>query len=254
VPSRKQDTPKGFPVSDIFREVEEDVRRERLEKLWKKYGDYVIAGLAVIVVGVAGFKLWQHYQVVQIAKASLAYSTAMQLSNSGKSAQAAQAFAKIAKNAPGGYAASAKLAEADALLADGKTADAIALYKTIAQKDKTDLGDLARIRAAWALADSASKSDLQTLLAPLTDPKSSWRFMAREILAYYDFRDGAMKAAQSEYDSLAAESEAPEAVRQRANAMASLIRAGGGQNYGTVPPPSKPVVASPSAQKGNTPQ
>ena len=241
-------------MSDIFREVEEDVRRERLEKLWKQYGDYVIAAVAVIVVGVAGFKLWQHYQAVQIAKASVAYSTAMQLGSGGKNAAAAQAFAKIAKNAPSGYAATAKLAEADALLADGKTASAIALYETIAQKDKMELGDLARIRAAWALADRASKSDLQTLLAPLTDQKSSWRFMAREILAYCDFRDGATKAAQSEYDSLAAEAEAPEAVRQRASAMASLIRAGGGQNYGTVPPPSKPVAASPSAQKGTTPQ
>jgi hypothetical protein len=240
-------------VSDIFREVEEDVRRDRLEKLWKQYGDYVIAGLAVIVVGVAGFKLWQHYQAVQIAKASVAYSTAIQLSDSGKSAEAAQIFANIAKDAPRGYAVSAKLAEADALLADGKTADAIALYKTIAQKDKTELGDLARIRLAWALADSASKSDLQTLLAPLTDPKSSWRFMAREILAYCDFRDGALKPAQSEYDSLAAESEATAEVRHRAGAMASLIRAGGGENYGTVPPP-KPAGASPSAQEGNTPQ
>ena len=113
---------------------------------------------------------------------------------------------------------------------------------------------LAHAVRAWALANSASKSDLQTLLAPLTDPKSAWRFMAREILAYCDFRDGAMNPAQSEYDSLAAASDAPASVRQRASAMASLIRAGGGQNYGTVPPPSKPVAASPSAQKGTTPQ
>ena len=241
-------------MSDIFREVEEDVRRERLEKLWKKYGDYIIAGMAVIVVGVAGFKLWQHYQAVQIAKASVAYSTAMQLGNGGKSAEAAQVFANIAKNAPRGYAASARLAEADALFADGKTADAVALYKTIAQEDKTELGDLARIREAWALANSASKSDLQTLLAPLTDPKSAWRFMAREILAYCDFRDGAMNPAQSEYDSLAAASDAPASVRQRASAMASLIRAGGGENYGIVPPPPKAAGASPSTQEGTTPQ
>ncbi|MGC9953604.1 MAG: tetratricopeptide repeat protein [Rhizomicrobium sp.] len=241
-------------MSDIFREVEEDVRRERLEKLWKQYGDYVIAGVAVIVVGVAGYKLWQHYEAQQLAKASVAYSAAVELINSGKNAEAAQVFAKIAKEAPSGYAATAKLAEADALLAEGKAADAIMLYKTIAEKDKTELGDLARIRAAWALADSASKSDLQTLLAPLTDAKPSWRFMAREIFAYCDFRDGALKVAQSEYESLAAEHDAPATVRQRATAMASLIRAGGGANYGTVPPPRKPDGASPSAQKGNTPQ
>ncbi|MGA7674558.1 MAG: tetratricopeptide repeat protein [Rhizomicrobium sp.] len=241
-------------MSDIFREVEEDVRRERLEKLWKQYGDYVMAAVAVIVVGVAGYKLWQQYETRQIAKASVAYTAAVQLANSGKNAEAAQAFTKIAKDAPSGYAAAAKLAEADALLADGKTTIAVALYQSIAEKDKTDLGNLARIREAWALADSASKSDLRTLLAPLTDPKSAWRFMAREILAYCDFRDGALKAAQREYEGLAVEADAPSTLRQRAGAMASLIRAGGVTNYGTVPPPPKPDNALPSAQKGNTPQ
>ena len=47
------------------------------------------------------------------------------MSTSGRSTVAAQAFAKIAKEAPSGYAATARLAEADALLADGKAADAV---------------------------------------------------------------------------------------------------------------------------------
>jgi hypothetical protein len=43
-------------MSDIFQEVEEDVRRERYEKLWKKYGNYIIALAVLIVAGVAA---WQ---------------------------------------------------------------------------------------------------------------------------------------------------------------------------------------------------
>jgi len=239
-------------VSDIFREVEEDVRRERLEKLWKQYGDYVIAGVAVIVVGVAGFKLWQHYEAQQLAKASAAYTAAIDLTNRGRNDDAAQAFANIVKSAPSGYATTARLAEADALLAGGKSADAVALYKSIADKDDTELGELARVRAAWALADKSSKSDLQNLLAPLLDAKSSWRFMAREILAYCDFRDKSLMAAQSEYQSLARDPETPATLRQRATAMVSLIRAGGAADYGTVPPLPKPDAAAPGAQ-GATP-
>ena len=237
-------------MSDIFREVEEDVRKERLEKLWKQYGDYVIAGAAVIVVGVGGFKLWQHYEAQQQMKASAAYVVAQQLSESGRTDQAAQDFAAIAKHAPSGYAITAKLAEADALLASGKTNEAVALYKSIAEKNSKDLGDVARIRAAWALADSASKSDLQALLAPLNNAKSSWRFMAREILAYYDFRSGAMKQSQSEYDGLANDPDTPSVLRQRARAMISLIRTGGGRDYGTVPPP----VQQPTDKTGSAPQ
>ena len=240
-------------MSDIFREVEEDVRRERFEKLWKQYGDYVIAAAAVLIIGVAGYKVWQHYEQQQQLKASASYSTAVKLSDGGNNIEAAQTFAKIAHDAPSGYAAAAKLSEADALLAAGRTSDAITLYKSIAAKNRTELGDVARMRAAWAMADTASKSDLQSWLAPLNDGKSSWRFMAREILAYSDYRDGAAKQALGEYQSLAAEADAPSSLRQRATAMATLIRTGGETNYGTVPPP-KPAEPQPGTLNGNNPQ
>ena len=57
-------------MTDIFREVEEDVRRERFEKLWKQYGDYVVALAALLVIGAAGYQLWRYYEARQIAKAS----------------------------------------------------------------------------------------------------------------------------------------------------------------------------------------
>ena len=57
-------------MSDIFREVEEDVRRERFEQIWKQYGDYIIAGVAVIVIAIAGYELWQRYEETQRLKSS----------------------------------------------------------------------------------------------------------------------------------------------------------------------------------------
>ena len=102
-------------MSDIFREVEEDVRRERLEKWWKKYGDYVIAGVSVIVIGVAGCKLWQHYEEQQRLKASSRIPSALQISAPGRAIWRRKPIAQIAKNAPSGYAMVAKLAQADAL-------------------------------------------------------------------------------------------------------------------------------------------
>ncbi len=55
-------------MSDIFREVEEDVRRERLEKLWKPYGDYVIAAGRGRLLGIGGYKLWQRYETSRAGK------------------------------------------------------------------------------------------------------------------------------------------------------------------------------------------
>ena len=230
-------------MSDIFREVEEEVRQERLQKWWKKYGDYVIAGVSVVVITVAGYKLWQHYQEQQRLKASSQYQSALQLSATGQNDLAAQAYAQIAKSAPRGYTAVAKLSQADTLLAQGKTEEAVAIYMALAKNDKAGLGEVARIRAAWAQADTMSTDELRTLLAPLNDQKSAWRFMAREILAYRAFRDGKLSEAQKEFEALGNATEAPATVRQRAGAMATLIRTSGGQDYGTVPEPTPPKPA-----------
>ena len=222
-------------MSDIFREVEEEVRQERLQKWWNTYGNYVVAGVSVIVIVVAGWKLWERYDQQQRLKASSEIESAAQISAAGQNDLAAQAYAQIAKKAPSGYALVAQLAEADELLASGRTGDAVALYMKIADKDKAGLGDVARMRAAWAQGDKLSTVALQTLLMPLNDGKSKWRFMARELLAYRALRDDKPADAQKEFTALAAATEAPASLRQRAEAMATLIRTSGGKDYGKVP-------------------
>jgi hypothetical protein len=235
-------------VSDIFREVEEEVRQERLQKWWKKYGDYVIAGISAIAITVAGYKLWQHYQEQQRLKASSQYQSATQLLTTGQYDLATQAYAQIAKNSPSGYSHLARLSQADSLLAQGKTDEAVAVYTALMNDDKAGIGEVARIRAAWAQADTKSTNDLRTLLAPINDDKSGWRFMAREILAYRTYRDGKTKEAQKEFETLASSADAPASLRQRAAAMATLIRTSGGENFGTVPPPVPPKPVAPAQQ------
>ncbi len=107
-------------MSDIFREVEEDVRRERLEKLWKQYGDYIIAAVAAVAVGVAGYKLWDRYEFQQRLNAAKLYVVAQQAAEQGNVPAAQQSFAKLAKSGPSGYATMAKLSQANSLLAAGK--------------------------------------------------------------------------------------------------------------------------------------
>jgi hypothetical protein len=228
-------------VSDIFHEVEEDVRRERLEKLWKQYGDYAIAAVAVIVIAVAGFKFWQRYEMQQRMNASSAFFAARQVASSGNGPAAAAAFANLAKTGPGGYADVSQLAEADALNVAGNRSDALAIYKKIAEKDSSPLAAVARIRAAWLIVDTASKSEVESLLAPLNVNSNAWRFTAREILAYADYRSGAFGQAQSEFAALSSEKDASETVRGRASAMADFMKAGGDKDFGTVPKPPAPV-------------
>lgn len=232
-------------MSDIFREVEEDVRREKVEKFWKAYGDYVIALVAVIIVGIAGFELWQRYQATQRDKASVAFSAAQRLTDPKA---AAVAFADLAKTAPKGYALLARLEQANSMLASGQRDGAIALYKEIADEDKGATGAVARLREAWALVDTARRADLEALLAPLRTASSTWKPNADEILAYSDYRDNQIAKAAEEFAVLEIDPNTPQALRARAKAMAAFLKQGGTKDFGIVPPPAPaPGAVAPAA-------
>lgn len=222
-------------MSDIFREVEEDVRRERLEKFWKAYGNWVIALAVLILVAVGGFELWQRHEATERMKAGAAYAAAQRISDPG---QSAPAFGKIADSAGGGYGLVAKLSQANALSASGKMLDASNLYKEIAAADSGEIGAVARLRAAWLVAANAPRADLEKLLAPLDTPTGAWRQMAHEILAFSDYRGLKIKQASAEYRALAEDAQAPDALRARARAMAAFLDSGAGGDSGTVPPPT----------------
>lgn len=237
-------------MTDIFREVEEDVRRERYEQLWKEYGDYVIAGAAVIVIAVAGFELWGVHDRSQRAKASADFMVAEQLLEAGQTSEAQSAFAHLEKDAPGGYASLAKFQEANAMLQAGNTADAVIIYKQIAAGKDDILAPAARIHAGWALVDTAPKSEIQTLVGPLTDRTNPWHGMADDVLAFADYRSGATQAAIGEYQSLSADADAPAPLRARAGWMVTFLKGGGAKNYGTVPPP--PSASAPQGAAGGS--
>src|SRR5262245_45262424 len=73
----------------LAREVDEELRREQLLKLWEKYGTYVVAAIALIVVGVGGIKYYQYRTTVaaEAAGARLAAASRRPAPDSGPEAQ-----------------------------------------------------------------------------------------------------------------------------------------------------------------------
>ena len=215
-------------MADIFHEVDEEVRRERLQKLWDRYSIYII-GLAVLIV--AGMAAWRGYEwwvAKQAAAAGAQFEQALTLSEQGKHAEAEQAFTKIAGEAPAGYRILARLRAASEL-AQTKPADAVKAYDQVAADASLGqtLQDLAALRAAMLLADSAALAEMEKRLSPLTEPGRSFRASARELLALSAWQNHDAAAARKYIDMLTADAETPPGARARAEMLAALIAAGG---------------------------
>jgi hypothetical protein len=240
-------------VSDIFHEVEEDVRRERYEQIWKKYGNYIIIAAALLVAAVAGYQAWQRYDLTQRQKISDRYREASQSAQTGNLPKAEADFAALAKDAPSGYATLAKFHLAGAYLAQGKRDPAVALLRELTASSDPIVSSTARLRLAWTNADASPKADIVSILQPLNADDSPWRFAAREVLAYVDLKDGARAQALAEYQKLAQETEAPASLRQRASGISEYLRANPDAGISAAAPPSLPSVAGPASAPASAP-
>jgi hypothetical protein len=231
-------------LSDIFQEVEEDVRRERYEQLWKKYGNYMIAAAAVLVLAVAGYQAWVRYDLAQRQLISDRYRAASQAVEAGNAAKAGTDFATLAKDAPAGYATLAKFHLAGTYLAEGKRDQAVALLRELTTSSDAVISSTARLRLAWTIADASPKTEVVTLLQPLTAADNPWRFAAGEVLAYVDLKDGARAQALAEYQKLAQDNAAPANLRQRATGISEFLKANPDRGAPTTQQSGTPSAAS----------
>lgn len=168
----------------LFREVEEELRREQFQKIWKRYGTYIVALAALIVVAVAGAKLWEGQRIAASNAAGAEYEAATDLLADGKTEEAAKALQALAADGPKGYAALAALAEAGAYLKLDKRQEALAAFDKLAEASSTDrlLADFARIQAASLRLGEADFTEMENRLKPLVADGNPWRFTARELL------------------------------------------------------------------------
>ena len=171
-------------MTDIFQEVDEEVRRERLKKLWERYCNFIIAGCVLVVLGVGAWRGYDWWETKKAAENGAAFEQAVTLAESGKQQEAEAAFAKLAADGSAGYRVLARLREAAELARTDRKA-AVAAYDGIAGDRSAGqvVQDLAALRAGYLLVDSASYGDMRARLEPLTAPERTFRHSARELLA-----------------------------------------------------------------------
>jgi hypothetical protein len=214
-------------LSDIFHEVDEEVRREQLKKLWDRYGNLIVAAAVVVVFVIGGWRGYQWWQARQAAQAGVAFDAAADLAEQGHFAEADAAFQRVAAEGTAGYRVLARLRAAAALGETDRKA-AVAAYDAIAG-DNSVAGEwqaLAGIRAGLLLADSAPFGELSQRLEPLAQPNGAFRHTARELLAFAAWRAGDMAAAKRWADAIAADPETPQGLRTRIEVLTALTDSG----------------------------
>jgi len=210
-------------VSDIFDEIDEEVRREQFKKLWERYGNLVIALAVLVVLGVAAWVGYDRYRTKQAEQFGAQFTAAAELADKGKHAEAEKVFAEIAQKGTAGYRVLAKLREA-AEIEQRDPKAAIAAYDDIAKNSGVGqpLQDFATLRAGMLQVDKAPLAEVDQRLAPLATGSGPFRHSAREMLAVAAWKAGDLVAMRKWAKMVHDDPETPPTLRQRVDILTAL--------------------------------
>lgn len=210
-------------MADIFHEVDEEVRRERLKRIWDRYGGLILAAVVLVVAGIGGWRGWEYYQNQRAAESGAQFEAAMALAEGGKLQDAEQAFAKIAADGTAGYRLLARLREAEAMAPRDRAA-AVAIFDKVAADSGAGarFQDLASVRAGFLLVDNAAFADMEKRLETASGAQRPFRHSARELLALSAFKAGDVQGLRRWADMINGDAETPAAMRSRVEALLAL--------------------------------
>lgn len=233
-------------MSDIIREVDEELRREQLAKFWQRYGGYIALAAVLLVAATAGWRGYQWYAERESARASAQLEAARALTEDAtKGEEARAALSALVANAPASYRTLARLTlAAETGKKDAK--EGAAAFDAVAADASVEpaLRDLARIRAASLLVDVADVAEVRKRVEPLLGQNANYGHSAKELLALALYRSGDKPAAQKLFLELAFDPNTPQGIRQRAQLMQSFLF---GDEPTVAPATTPPAAATPPA-------
>lgn len=215
-------------MSDEFiREVDEEVRQERAQALWQRYGRYILGGAVAIVLATAAGVFWQNYQQQQRLADSHSFIEAVTLAGQNEADAALDRLGELAREGTAGYAVLARLREAAVLLQKNDSEAAVVVYGRIAADSGVPsiYRDYATLMGAMLEIDTIDADAAETRLAGLLAGDNAWRYSARELVAIAALRAGRTDRARELLSANADDPEAPQGIRARAAQLLATLPA-----------------------------
>jgi hypothetical protein len=201
---------------NIFREIDEELRTDRMRALWRRFAPFVIGGAFAIVALVAVNEGWGWYTNSQSSAASEQLYAALDAAEGDDLAAAQAQLDALAANGSGGYPVLAEFRKAALLAEQGDTAGAVAAYDALANSQSNQrLRELALLLAANILVDSGTLADVESRIATLATEDSQMRRVAGELLGLAQYKAGDYAAAQASFEGVLNDPLAQASIRNR---------------------------------------
>ncbi|MEO8758585.1 MAG: tetratricopeptide repeat protein [Devosia sp.] len=232
----------------IIREVDEELRRDRMRKLWRQAGPWVIGGAVAVVIGVAGYEGWTWWEKSQSSRSSDQFYAATQIADGTDIEAAKKALDGVIAQGSGGYPMLAQFREAALLAQNGKIDEAVTAYDSLSTSlDNTHLRELALVLAANLLIDKGDVSAVEQRVGGVMIPSSPMRNAAREEMGLVQYKAGKLDDAMKSFQTIIDDPLASRDLQSRIQIYMLQLQAEGAKTI-TPPAPDAPTTVPSSAQ------
>lgn len=221
----------------FLREVDENLRRDQLQHIARKYGAWIAAGVVLLLVATGGWIYWQDRQEKKAGEQSEVLAQIYTDIGAGKLATAPQRLDALAAETSGALKASVMLTRAAVAVDQNDRPLAIRKLREIAADDELPqpYRDLALIRSTTMEFDTIRPEQVVARLQPLTKPGNPWFGSAGELTAMALIKQGKKLEAGRLFAAIAADQQVPESLRARSVQIAGTLGVDASASMPTLP-------------------
>lgn len=209
----------------FIREIDEELKNEKLKKIWDKYGLFIIIFIIAAISAAVSFETFKSWNEKRNQEFSDTYAYALNLQNQGRYAEAMEVLDKLQKSKKAIYSDIAEIQMANIMVEQNKIEEAIAVLENVV-KDKDfnpQMKEIATIKLASYKLDYAPSEEIQEMLTPLVRQNGVWTNIAKEMLAMLAVRDGDLDRAKTLYQEISVAANTPESLKARAQDTLNVI-------------------------------
>jgi hypothetical protein len=221
----------------IFREVDEELRGDRLRALWKRFGPYIIGAAVAVVLVVALNEGWTWWQKSNSARSSDQFYAALERAEAGDIAGAQEVLNGVVAQGSGAYPTLARFRQASLLAREGKVEAAVAAYDALATAESNPrLRDLALLLAASLLVDNGDVAAVKQRVGAFDVDNHPLRNVARETIGLTQYRAGDLNGSLATLEQIMADGSAGQDLQGRVDIFVrQLIALGAAATSETAP-------------------
>ena len=212
----------------LFREVDEDLRADRMRALWRRFGPYVIGAAVAVVLLVAVNEGWSWWQQTNAARSSDALYVALDAAEQGDISAAQAALGEVESSGSGKYPVLAQFADAAYLAQQGEMDKSLAIYDSLSGSlNDLRLRELALVLASFTLVDTGDVDGIETRVDGLIASGSPFGAVGREALGLAQYQEGDLNGALATFEAAQNDANANSDLQARISVYIAQLEAEG---------------------------